>query len=490
VKRFRRGILFGGATCFLWNQQGGIGKMMRASMSYVWFRGISSLSLFSGFTLPVGGPIHQPIHPQRPKSKGEHAVKTSSFERKRLLILTADAGFGHRSAANAVAAALEELYGDQCDVIIVNPLEDRRAPFFLRDSQSDYDKLVRRLPELYRLGYETSDAVVPAAIVEQTLTVLLFEVMRDIVRTYRPDAILTTYPLYQSPLRAVMTITHSAIPLLVSITDLATVHRLWFSSSVDLSLAPTTIVRDLALNYGLAPEQVQVTGIPVNPEVVREQRSKAEIRISLGWEPDPITVLAVGSRRVDRLVDTLNILNHFGQPLQLAIVAGKDEKLFHDLKEMEWHVPVKIYDYVNNIPTLMKAADMIVCKAGGLIVTEALACGRPMMLIDAIPGQETGNADYVVQNGAGDLARSTMEVLETVSHWLMDGGRIFNERAENARSLGRPNAAYEVANALWMAAQRSLANVPGARGTGRLRLVDLLTRNQINLDDDPSARSE
>ncbi|MBE0696126.1 MAG: glycosyltransferase [Anaerolineaceae bacterium] len=450
------------------------------------------MNLFSAYIQQDGGHIPQPVERRLPERKREMALSNvrGSVDRKRLLILTADAGFGHRSAANAVAAAIEEHYGDLCEVNIVNPLEDRRAPFFLRDSQSDYDKLVRRLPELYRLGYETSDAVVPAAIVEQTLTVLLFEVMRDIVRTYRPDAILTTYPLYQSPLRAVMTITRSSIPLLVSITDLATVHRLWFSSSVDLSLAPTNLVRDLALNYGLSPDQVQVTGIPVNPEVVCEKRSPVEIRLALGWKPEPITVLAVGSRRVDRLVDTLNILNHFGKPLQLAIVAGKDEKLYRELQEIEWHVPVKIYDYVENVPVLMKAADFIVCKAGGLIITEALACGRPLILIDAIPGQETGNADYVVQNGAGDLVRSTMEVLETVSHWLMDDGRILNERAENARRLGRPNAAYEVANALWLAAQRSLANVPGARGTGRLRLVDLLTRNQINLDDDPSSHVE
>ncbi len=403
---------------------------------------------------------------------------------KRLLILTADAGFGHRSAANAVAAALNELYGDLCEVSIVNPLEDRRAPFFLRDSQSDYDKLVRRLPELYRIGYETSDAVVPAVIAEQALIVLLFEVMNDLVRSYRPDAILTTYPLYQAPLRAVMTITRAAIPLLVSVTDLATVHRLWFSNSVDLSLVPTTIVRDLALNYGLSPEQLQVTGIPINPAVRNEKRSAWEIRQSLGWETDLTTVLAVGSRRVDRLVDSLEVLNHFGQPLQLVVVAGKDEQLYHDLRDMDWHVPVRLYEYADNVPTMMKASDMIVCKAGGLIVTEALACGCPPILIDAIPGQETGNADYVVQNGAGDLALSTMEVLETVSHWLMNGGQLLRQRAENARGLGRPDAAYEVANAVWLSAQRSAASAAGQRGTGRLRLVDLLKRNQIDVEDD------
>ncbi|MCX8026175.1 MAG: hypothetical protein N3A60_13330, partial [Thermanaerothrix sp.] len=77
---------------------------------------------------------------------------------KRILILTADAGFGHRSAANAVAAALQERYGDQCEVYILNPLEDKRVPFVLRESQADYDILVRKAPELYRLGFEVSDA--------------------------------------------------------------------------------------------------------------------------------------------------------------------------------------------------------------------------------------------------------------------------------------------------------------------------------------------
>jgi 1,2-diacylglycerol 3-beta-galactosyltransferase len=412
-------------------------------------------------------------------------------KRKKILVLTADAGFGHRSAANAVTSALNERYGDSCDVLILNPLEDRRTPFFLRDSQADYDRLVRNMPELYRFGYDASDAVVPAAIVEQALIVLLFEVMRDIIRTHHPDAILTTYPLYQAPLRGVMTVIRYSTPLLVSITDLATVHRLWFSPSVDLSLVPTTLVRDLALHYGLAPEQVQVTGIPVSPEVVLEQRRPQEIRQSLGWNPDMLTVLAVGSRRVDRLIDTLNVFNHFGQPVQVVVVAGKDEHLFNELNSMEWHVPVKIYEYVQNVPTLMKASDLIVCKAGGLVVTEALACGKPMMIIDAIPGQETGNADYVVQNGAGDLARSTMEVVEVISHLLMNGGQLLNQRAENARILGRPNAAYDVADAVWLAAQKNLATSGRLPGTGRLRLIDLLSRNNVRLEDDPqSGRQE
>ena len=251
-------------------------------------------------------------------------------------------------------------------------------------------------------------------------------------------------------------------------------------------MVPTEIVRDLALNHGLLPDQVQVTGIPVNPEVVRDQRSPAEIRQEYGWRPDMITALAVGSRRVDRLVDTLNILNHFGQPLQIIMVAGKDEKLYRELSEIEWHVPVKIYEFINNVPTFMKASDFLISKAGGLVVTEALACGCPMLLIDAIPGQETGNVDYVVQNGAGDMAYTPMEVLETMNHWLMDGGRLLHHRAENASRLGRPNAAYDVANTVWLVAQQFASRGGTPSGTGRLRLIDLLSRNQVHWDEDTS----
>src|SRR5512142_728310 len=122
------------------------------------------------------------------------------IERKRILILYADAGYGHRTAANAIAAALQETRGEECQIDMVNPLDDRRAPTVLRDTQSDYDKMVRRLPELYKFGYLASDASEPYPTMENGLIVLLYDVMRDVVRRYQPDAIVSTYPLYQAPL--------------------------------------------------------------------------------------------------------------------------------------------------------------------------------------------------------------------------------------------------------------------------------------------------
>jgi 1,2-diacylglycerol 3-beta-galactosyltransferase len=172
-------------------------------------------------------------------------------EAKRVLVLYADAGFGHRSAALAVEAALKDKYGDRCEVELVNPLEDRRAPLILRDSQADYDKMVTNMPELYKLGYQASDGLVSTPIFESALTVMLIEVMRDVIRRSEPDAVVSTYPLYQAPLEAYLTLSRRYIPVFTVVTDLVTVHRLWLNDSVDRCLVPTPQVRELALEAGL-----------------------------------------------------------------------------------------------------------------------------------------------------------------------------------------------------------------------------------------------
>ena len=86
---------------------------------------------------------------------------------------------------------------------------------------------------------------------------------------------------------------------------------------------------------------------------------------------------------------------------------------YNAANQMTWHIPVKIFNFVENMPTLMHASDIMLCKAGGLIVTESLACGLPMILIDVIPGQETGNAEYVMAYGAGDMSETPVTTSRT-----------------------------------------------------------------------------
>ncbi len=397
----------------------------------------------------------------------------------RTLILTADAGFGHRSAAIAVESALRDQYEDQCQVTVYNPLDDKQTPFFLRDSQADYDVIIKHVPELFRLGYDLSDATVTSAIVDRALTLLLYEVMQNTIKSFQPDVVLTTYPLYQAPFLSVCTVRNYNIPLVTVVTDLVTIHRSWFNNSVDALLIPTEEGRRLAEQYNMPLDRVHLTGIPVHPDITRERREVHTLRNLLGWEPDLPTFLAVGSKRVEHLLDTLKVFNNFGAPLQIAVVAGKNEKLYQALQQVDWKVPVKLYDYVNNMPTLMRAADAVICKAGGLIVTESLAAGKPMMIVDVLPGQEVGNAEYVVKHGAGDVVTGPREVYRVLANWMRNDHKLLKERARHAQAIGKPYAAYDAARLTIEAAQKGSVRKGRDEERLRARLIELLESNKI-----------
>lgn len=373
----------------------------------------------------------------------------AGMDMKKILILTADYGFGHRSAANAIAEALRQTHGSQCSIEIVNPVDEPHAPAFLRDDQNNYDRLVRELPDLYNLGYQVSETRMAGSLLKTTWTLMLFTALREIVRQYEPDVIVTTYLFYQGILSAIFTVDKKHIPLLTVVTDLATVNRLWFHPAADLCLVPTPAVYDLAMEAGLPAEKVLITGLPVRLDLQLGDQDRRALRQALGWHPDLFTVLAIGSKRVVHLYDALRVLNHSGLTLQLVMVAGGDEELYKRFQETRWHVRAQVYDYVSEMGDFLKAADCVLSKAGGLIVSETLAAGLPLILVDVIPGQETGNAEYVVAGDAGTLAGDPIEVLEAACHWLENDCALYHQQAQNARRLGKPKAALEVADLIW-----------------------------------------
>jgi 1,2-diacylglycerol 3-beta-galactosyltransferase len=396
---------------------------------------------------------------------------------KRILILYAQAGFGHRSAAQAIATALQESYGERVVVEVVNPMDSPRTPAPIRNAQNDYDQFVRQMPDLYKFTYDLSDTTISARVMERVMTVTLFESVRDIIKRFQPDAIVTTYQNYLYPLDAQFLISRKHIPLITVVTDLTLVHRLWFDAISDWTLVPTDAVRNQAIDLGLDAERVRVTGIAVHPRLATDVGDRDELCAEFGWRSDRVTVLAVGSKRVPHLLDTLNVLNHSGLPLQLIAIAGGDTETYDALRATDWHVPAYIYNYVDNLQVMIRAADCMVTKAGGLIVSESLAAGLPILLVDVIEGQETGNARYVVDGGAGEQAHTPIESLEIMCHWLANDRQQLVRHAERARALGRPCAAFDIAEIAFAEAERGERPAPDLI---RLpKLTDLLTRFNV-----------
>ncbi len=365
-----------------------------------------------------------------------------------ILILTSDAGFGHRRAAEAIEAAFCHTFADQCQVTVMNPLQDPALPDLVKLFEASYDGVVTDDPTLYQLAYSATDAPVVAQLMQRVTTTVLNDTLTQWVKGLNPDAILTTYPAFtQAAIRAAQQVGRS-IPVNVVVTDLINVHSLWFHQGADQTFVPTGYVYRQALEHGLSADRVRLTGLPVHPQFALETRSQAMLRKALGWHPDKTTALVVGSARTRQTADISRLLDRSGLPLQVAAVSGGDEEIQAKLEAIRWKGEVYTYGMVRNMPELMRAADFIVCKAGGLIVSESLACGLPLILYEALPGQEVGNVRYVVESGAGVWAPGPIGVLTTAYAWLAHGRDDLDRHRRSARQIGKPRAAFDIAEAV------------------------------------------
>ncbi len=362
----------------------------------------------------------------------------------RVLILTSDAGFGHRRAAEALKAAFDSRH-PPCSADIVNPVQDPELPDLLKQIETGYDSIVTDDPTFYQLAYAATDAPVVAQLVQDIITTAVIKVIRKIVLERKPDAILTTYPVYtQAALRVVREMGSQA-PVGVVVTDLVNVHTAWFHAQADLTFVPTGHVYRQAVDQGLPKMRIHLTGLPVHPSFATETRDQRTIRQALGWDPEMVTALVVGSARSAQTAEIARLLDRSGLDLQVVALSGGDPQILAQLQATEWKGRVHIYGFVSNMSEMMHAADFIVCKAGGLIVTESLACGLPMVLYEALPGQEVGNVRYVVDAGAGVWAPGAIGVLTTAYAWLARDRSELEKCRIAAQGVGKPRAAFDVA---------------------------------------------
>ena len=373
-----------------------------------------------------------------------------------ILVLTNDAGLGHRQAALALVAALERRYGALGRLVLINPLEEPGAPPLLRHSQSDYNRIVRLAPWLYRFGHGLANTGVSTRLMERLEVLTLAETMANILARERPDVVVTTHPFFIYLLAHHRRRHGQAWPLVVLATDLARLQRLWFRPEVDLYLAPTDEAAALAVRRGIAAARVHVTGIPVDLRL-SEPIAADEMRRANGWDTTRPAVLAVGSRRVQAFTAFLRALNDAELPIQLVVVTGDDADLLDEVRAIPWRLPAHLYGYVADLPAWLPAVDAVVSKAGGLTVAETLAAGQPLFVIQCTPMHEQGNADYVVGHGAGVRAETPRALVAALERALAGNGHVLAQMRDCARQLGRPRAAFRAAELIWAQAERGLA---------------------------------
>jgi processive 1,2-diacylglycerol beta-glucosyltransferase len=100
--------------------------------------------------------------------------------------------------------------------------------------------------------------------------------------------------------------------------------------------------------------------------------------------------------------------------------------------------------------TVMAASDLLIGKPGGLTTFEALASGLPFVVAEPflIPGQEEGNADFLVETGIGRRAKDVEQAVRVVGN-LLRAPEQLTAMGQAARTHARPDAVQVIIDTLY-----------------------------------------
>jgi len=221
-------------------------------------------------------------------------------------------------------------------------------------------------------------------------------------------------------------------------------HSQWMPRPVDRYCVAAEEVRNEFVARGIPPGRVVVTGVPVREEFSRPVEV-TEARRALGLAPRLPTVVAMAGTQgsLGRLPDVVHALLTVERPMQAVVVAGRDERLRARLGRLAAGSPVRVAGYVDDVRTLLAAADLLVTKAGGMTLAEATATAVPLLLYGSLPGQEIGNERFASRAGIALVARSRGDLRPLLERALGDPDTV--ERMQGSlRRLRRPDAAAHI----------------------------------------------
>ncbi len=384
----------------------------------------------------------------------EQTGQTGKKQQIKVLILISDTGGGHRSAAQALAEGFRARLGDQVNVVIVDLITEHTF-WPLNQLRRTYRPMVDDAMWLWRTVWHLGERPLIIRAIGPVFAPLAYRPVGAYFRQQDPDLVVTAHPLLNHAALRVLRRAGLTVPFAAVVTDLVTAPIAWFNPRVDLCCVPTEAARQRAIRYGMPPERVVTTGLPVSlkfslPPMAQAHRTA--MRVRLGLKPDLPTVLLVSGGEGMGPVEPIAVAvaDALGRttPAQMVVICGRNEALRRRLENRAWPIPVSIQGFVHNMPDWMGASDCIVTKAGPSTISEALILGLPILLCGFVPGQETGNVPYVVDNRVGAYAEEPAEIARIVARWLQPDNPELAQMKARARALARPDATLTIVDQL------------------------------------------
>jgi processive 1,2-diacylglycerol beta-glucosyltransferase len=360
-----------------------------------------------------------------------------------LAILSCNYGGGHKRVAETVAAEWEAR-GGRAEIVdyfarFVHPVFDAFTKF-------SYIQSVKRAPGLYGLFYRVTGEVRPDSPTQRFINRMGMDRLERYLADERPDAVCCVHCTPAGTMSDLRLAGRTTVPCLTVITDYVT-HSQWIHPAVDMYCVPNDSVREGLRSRGIPEERIVVSGLPIERKFLRPL-DRTALRAQYGLRPDvPVILVMAGAyAMLGGVLDVTRLLAQFPRPIQVLVVCGYDRRLEEQVRARAAGSPhlFHVTGYVDTVEELMAVSDVLVTKAGGVTVSEALVKRLPMLIYRPIPGQEEGNTQFLLQHGAALAPRTPRELGVALEQLLGDPDRLA-AMTKAAAALGRPDAAGVVA---------------------------------------------
>ena len=379
-----------------------------------------------------------------------------------LLFLVSDTGGGHRSAARAVHQALEQAYPGTFAPVIYDPLLGPDAPLALRCLVRLYGPAIRLTPWLWGLLWRSSNSPRTLRWSRQTFLRPVYRIVAAAVQAHQPAVIVAFHPFATDPAARAASFSLPQARAITVVTDLVTAHQSWRDAAAERIIVPSAPLRRRFRMDDIGDDRCTEIGLPVAAEFAQVPLGAAERRAlqqALGLGGGRFVVLLTGGAEGSgRLYRRAAAILRQTEEFDVVVICGRNDVLRRRLlrlaaRRADGRLTVK--GFVDNMAEWLRCADVVVGKAGPGTIAEATCCATPLLLTSCVPGQEQGNAEFVVSAGAGRCVPRLQDMVADLT-WLRQNPDALARMRQASEAISRPEAAAEIASLL-----ADLAGLPG-----------------------------
>lgn len=358
-----------------------------------------------------------------------------------VLILSSQFGMGHQMAARAIGEEIKK----QDKEARVTEL-DLLTYFYPRVSRYIF-KLFQMLVEhcygIYNMVYKFSGKL---KVDIKPTGITAYKKLQKLMDEYEPDMIVCTLPLCAKSIASYIEKTGCGIPLVTCITDIS-IHPEWITVQTDAYLVPTQEVKDNLVQRGTVRDNVFVTGIPVRQQFLEAEENKSDM-------VRKVLIMGGGLGIIPNLEELIDMLHH-APGISAVIITGKNRKAYE-----EWHGrydDIEVLGYTEHISAYVKAADLVITKAGGITLFELIHCEVPLFVIHPFLEQEVNNAKYAENHGIAKVIwDKSADYTDVLKEFLADS-RQWRQMKENMHQARQEIMECSVEEAIQTVKERMVA---------------------------------